>query len=163
MTIIVEDGSGVAGANSYVSLQDLIEYAASRGETLPDDETAQTALLFQGVDYLQYTFGWKGEKTYPDAELEWPRTGIKGIAPDSIPRVVQVAQMKLAILAYTEDLFPTSSASTTREKVDVIEVEYSDTGTTGRFSSPTINSMLRGLVSSNGVGGILQVARVERA
>lgn len=35
MTIIVEDGSIVTGANSYVSGEDLVAYAAARGVTIP--------------------------------------------------------------------------------------------------------------------------------
>lgn len=164
MEIIVENGSGVVNSNSYVTTTEFKEYASSRGETIPDEEESQKALLLQAMDYLQYQYQYKGNKTYPELELEFPRTGLTqfGFAKDQIPRVIQVAQMRLAIISFTEDLFPVSGSGTVREKVDVIEVQYSDTGSTGRFSSPLIDSMLGRMVTGSGLGAI-QTLRVVRA
>lgn len=160
--IIVEDGSGVANANSYVSLEHQKQYALSRGLTLPDTDEAIESLMHQAVDYLQYNYQYKGEKTYPDAELEFPRTGIKGYASDQIPTRVKNAQMQLATLAYTNDLAPVTSSGVVREKVDVIEVQYSDGGDVTSFQSDMIDNMLSPFTQSTSVG-LLQQARVVRA
>lgn len=160
--IIVEDGSGVANANSYVSLEQQKQYALSRGLTLPDTDEAIESLMHQAVDYLQYNYQYKGEKTYPDAELEFPRTGIKGYASDQIPTRVKNAQMQLATLAYTNDLAPVTSSGVVREKVDVIEVQYSDGGDVTSFQSDMIDNILSPFTQSTSVG-LLQQARVVRA
>lgn len=39
MAIIVEDGTGVTGANSYISLADARTYATNRGFELSADDT----------------------------------------------------------------------------------------------------------------------------
>ncbi|UGO52721.1 putative virion structural protein [Serratia phage vB_SmaS_Opt-155] len=160
--IIVEDGSGVANANSYVSLEQTKQYALSRGLTLPDADPDIESLMHQAVDYLQYNYQYRGEKTYPDAELEFPRTGIKGYAPDQIPSRIKNAQMQLTALAYEHDLSPVTSSGVVREKVDVIEVQYSDGGDTGPFQSDMIDNMMSPFTQSTSVG-LLQQARVVRA
>lgn len=53
MAIVVEDGTGVSGANSFVSLADARTYAADRGVTLSEDDAALSPLLHKAMDYLE--------------------------------------------------------------------------------------------------------------
>jgi len=53
MAIVVEDGTGVSGANSFVSLADARTYAADRGVTLSEDDAALSPLLYKAMDYLE--------------------------------------------------------------------------------------------------------------
>ncbi|MCE0801987.1 hypothetical protein LVQ77_17015 [Buttiauxella sp. S04-F03] len=163
MALIIETGSGVPGADSYASVSELKAYADARGESLPVDDQSIEVLLNQAMDCLQYSYEYRGARTFPDALLQWPRSGLKGIDENQIPPEVKFAQMKLACIAFTEDISSsTSTAQTTREKVDVIEIEYSDQGSSGMFVSPMVDNMLRRFVYDSSVG-LLQQARVERA
>lgn len=136
MALIVEDGSIVANANSYNSRADIIAYAAARGVVLADDDTTDV-LAIKAMDYLALSDNdWKGEPVSPTQSLAWPRkgaipTGSRTAFPDNaIPVQVKKAQCELAVIANSGvALIPTTSAETafvTREKVDVIETEYSE-------------------------------------
>ena len=56
MAITVEDGSGVAGANSYATVAQLMTYAASRGVELEIKDHAAEVLLLKGMDYIRRNF-----------------------------------------------------------------------------------------------------------
>lgn len=84
-TLVVEDGSGVAGANSYVSYDDAIAWAALRGYSIGADQTTAEQNLIQAVDYLEAQRSrYQGYKTndpdifiYPAVQpLQWPRTNV---------------------------------------------------------------------------------------
>ncbi|WEM33665.1 head-tail adaptor [Pseudomonas phage PSA-KC1] len=53
ITIVVEDGSGVTNANSYVSVADARIYASNRGVELPLDDDELAAMLIRSTDYLK--------------------------------------------------------------------------------------------------------------
>lgn len=134
MALIIEDGTGVAGADSYVSRAEYIAYVANYyGATVEDVDATDGPLR------LAYTWiagqSWKGAKTYGRSQTgAWPRTGVKdcegiAIAADEIPQEVKNAQMELAWAEAQSagTLSPSGSvrdALVSRERVDVIEVEY---------------------------------------
>lgn len=130
MALTVEDGSGVTGANSYVSLSDARTFATGRGATLPADDTTLEALLVKSMDYLESKRDlYRGTKTYPD-KLQWPRTDVQidglDVSTTTIPNELKNAQSQLAIELQTVD--PQQSRAegpvTKREKVGDIDVEY---------------------------------------
>ena len=100
MTLTVETGAIVTGANSYVSRADAIAYASDRGVALADS-TATDAILIKAASYLEsYRNKFKGELVSRDQPLAWPRYDavIEGFswATDEIPR--QVVNAQLAVL-----------------------------------------------------------------
>ena len=71
-TIVVEDGTGLASSNSYVSEADFATYAADRGVTITG---TSAVLLIQAMDSIEEE-NFKGNK-YTDAQaLQWPRDGV---------------------------------------------------------------------------------------
>ena len=101
MAIVVEDGSIVTGANSYVSRADVIAYAASRGVTLADT-TATDAYLIKSCDYLEsFADKFKGERYSRDQALCWPRAGVEiegyDWSEDEVPRQLIAAQCALVV------------------------------------------------------------------
>ena len=52
MALIIEDGSIVANANSFISLVDARAYAATIGLTLPVDDTEAEVTLINGARYV---------------------------------------------------------------------------------------------------------------
>jgi hypothetical protein len=73
--LIVEDGSGVSGANSYASLATIKTFALSRGYDLSKLDNAQlTAYSFLAIDYLEnFREKFKGIKATQAQALQWPR------------------------------------------------------------------------------------------
>lgn len=114
MTIIVEDGTGVADANSYVSLEDCIAYCAAQGLNFSasPDVGAEAAIIRarRSLDSM-YLSKYPGTRTFGrDQSLEWPRhdldnsvtgdlvTDIEGntIDDEEIPIEIINAQCELA-------------------------------------------------------------------
>jgi hypothetical protein len=78
--MIVEDGTGVAGANSYATVQEFKDFHTARGNTVlaeADDDQVESALV-KGTDYLEQKFRllWKGSRSYATQVLSWPRRGV---------------------------------------------------------------------------------------
>jgi len=98
--IIVEDGSIVVGANSYVSRADYIAYAASLGVTVPDDETADLELIKSAI-FIGAQECLKGKPTSKEQSTAFPRTGVVidgwKWGDHEIPRQVILCQMQLAM------------------------------------------------------------------
>src|SRR5690242_3202764 len=80
MTLIIEDGTGVPNANSYVNVADLRAFAAARGISVPsadsEGDAAIEVALINAMDYLQYVPCYKGAQSDSEQALEWPRTGV---------------------------------------------------------------------------------------
>lgn len=158
MTILVEDGSQVAGANSYATEADLETWADDRGVTLTNDPAA---LLIRAMDYLQrYAGMWKGERVSSTQDLAWPRSGayIHGYlqASDDIPRELIYAQLALALAADSTDLMPTRSPSdkgaVIKEKVDVLEVGYANPGKVLPVAADaTADALIKELLRNSGL------------
>lgn len=173
MALTKEDGSIVANANSYNDRAAVIAYAAARGVTLADADTTDV-LAIKAMDYLSlFDTKWKGEQVEPGVQmLAWPRKGAipdggKTVFPETaIPPSIVRAQCELAIIASNgTDLLPTTSAATgfvTREKVDVIETEYSEAVALQTFGQlptmPLVDSLIDPWLA--GMGGMLRTYRV---
>ena len=101
-TIIVEDGTGVANANSYVDTTYLTTYASNRGLVLPQNQETQERMLIKATDYLEaLRVKFKGTKAVDTQELQWPRKDvyIDGIefAKNNIPEELKKAQCQLIV------------------------------------------------------------------
>lgn len=76
MALIVENGSGIAGADSYVATADCAAYATARGLTFGTDALGDAALR-RATSYIDNTYRLRfpGYRTFRRAQvLEWPRT-----------------------------------------------------------------------------------------
>jgi hypothetical protein len=171
MPLIVENGSIVPGANTYVSRTDLIAYGAARGVTIPDADASDVHLV-KGMDYLALSaYNWKGEQVEPDQPLAWPRKGVyvtgsnTALPSDAIPPALVKAQCELALAAISGiTLIPNTTLADgfiTREKVDVIETEYSEAVALATLGSlpilPSVNALLAGLID---YGGRVRTVRI---
>lgn len=132
MALIVEDGTNVADANSFVTRAAFIAYAAARGVTVADED-ASDVYAFQAMDYLRLSEATLcGERAYGDQELPYPRKGlIDGDRAEDyvygIPNGIKQAQLQLMLEAKNGVvLTPSRSAQpqTKREKVGPLETEY---------------------------------------
>jgi hypothetical protein len=135
VTLVVEDGSIVTGANSFVTEAQIASYAAARGVTLPtssDDELDAVAILgVKAADYLQVQ-PWKGEVVSTTQTMPFPRKNmnVTPTFPDNaVPLDVVEAQLQLTLFANNGIiLLPSSMGSGTliKEKIGPIENVYSE-------------------------------------
>lgn len=155
MPLIIEDGSLVQGANSYLTLVELREWASSRGVVFPTDDTELEVLAVKAVDYLE-TFAekYKGTMTDPTIQtLQWPRVGVKlygvYLEGDAIPGPLKKAQFEAASALMTGEILADSQPIVKKQKVDIIETEYFEpTLSSSGVDVSKVDAALRPLMSS---------------
>lgn len=148
IAIILEDGTGVANANSYVSIDDIKAYASGRGISLPTSDDAIASLLVEAYDFvITYECKFSGSRTFPLTQTgAWPRKEAtmygEDLASDVIPGPVKTAQMQIAIAANTGIvLFPSQTgAAVKREKIGPIDTEY-ENGTWSASNLPVLSNV----------------------
>lgn len=100
MPLVVEDGTIVANANSYVDLSFLTAFATARGLSLPVGSTAQEQFAIQAMDYLE-SIRYQGSKVDATQSLQWPRKDVSiddtDFAEDAIPTELKYAQCQLVV------------------------------------------------------------------
>jgi len=76
MAIVVEDGTGITGANAYVSTTYLDGWAADRGYSLAAYTTEQkeAAIIIASKDWIDLYHTFKGEKLSDAQGLKMPTT-----------------------------------------------------------------------------------------
>lgn len=137
MAIVIEDGTGKANSNSFVTAAEATTYAADRGFDFPADEADVEKLLIKACDFmLGLEARFKGLRTNQDQRLPFPRvrvllfSGVDYIAFDEIPERLKEAQMRLAVSANEAELRPDGTGQeVVREKVGPLEVQYAERGT----------------------------------
>lgn len=132
MALTVEDGSGVTGAESYISLADADTYLAARGFTAwaSLSEGDKEAALRNATEYMEGRYVWKGERVADGQALSWPRECVYAygylVASDEVPGKVSYACAKLALKASAGELLPDAGAQVKQETVGPISVTYAD-------------------------------------
>jgi hypothetical protein len=162
MALTIEDGSGVAGANSYATVAEARAYALARGLSLPAGDSDVEKALVLACDKIE-TYKFKGRKTDEANALEWPRAGVYvgsseiEFANDEIPDRLKSAQCQFAAeSAAGTNLQPTGTGrEVIRTKVDVLETEYAPRGSgsvTPQFNKA--EALLAALLASGGAFGL---------
>lgn len=158
MAIVVEDGTIVTGANSYVTSAELTTYATDRGVTITG---TNAVLLIQAMDYIEAQ-NYKGYKSTAAQPLVWPREAvyIDGYLfdNDDIPEQLKNAQMATALaIDAGNSPYAVIERQTESERVDVIEVRYQK-GSVSNPIDPSINQSLRKLLNG-GQGNVFTVSK----
>lgn len=153
MAIVVEDGSIVTGANSYVSEAELTTYATARGVTLTID-TEQ--LLIRAMDYID-SLQFKGVKLTDDQPLQWPRADVVIdaylLSVTEIPEELKNALMQSAMaIDNGEDPLADIDKEVQSETVGPISVTYK-TGSSSTTLVRKISSQLYKLLANGGGNG----------
>ena len=146
MALIIENGTVVANASSYVTLAEARAFALARSVTLSAVDSEVESKCILAMDFLEALRDcFKGSKVGSVQALQFPRYGVQidgfDVASNTIPKLLKDAQCQLVIeLASGIDLTPTDDGKfLIREKVDVIENEWapggSNTPTLTKFDS----------------------------
>lgn len=133
-TFLVEDGTGLPEANSYVSVSEadsLLEtniHAAAEWLALTVDE--RQALLMSATRYLDDRTRWYGTRVSAASGLRWPRIGVTDrdgnlVPATTIPKQLRFATAEMARFNMGEDrTVERDQDALSRLKADVIELEF---------------------------------------
>ena len=76
MALVIEDGTIVAEANSYVTVEEARAFALLRGVILSAVDADVEILIIEAMDYVEAKGSkFKGMKYTRDQDLQWPRSG----------------------------------------------------------------------------------------
>jgi len=164
--LIVEDGSIVKDANSYVTYDYAENYHSLRGNSAwaaGDATEKQYAIIraTQAIDSL-YKTQWEGTQTeYGTQELEWPRQDVwindVELDDDLIPTALKKAVCEAALreLATPNSMTPDldRGGKIKRVKADVVEVEYAE-GASATTAFTAIDGLLADLIAGASADGL---------
>jgi len=149
MALVIEDGSVVTGANSYVTLAEFKTWADSRDISYNADDNVLEAQILRAMDYIERLY-FIGNKANENQPLQWPRTEalIDGYYADAteIPKEVKIAVYEATVVeaaGYSE--LEVQSRKTLRERVGDIEVQYAD-NSENRTITPALQYALNRIV-----------------
>lgn len=160
MALTVEDGTGVIGADSYVSVADADTYFSLHGS--PSNWTGLTtplkeAQLRYASSFLDGRYYWIGNRYSQNQGLDWPRNfayDTDGFLHTGLPSVIADAVCEIAVLTVSQPLSEAldRGGMVKRERVEgVVEVEYFDIAQAER-SWPYIDLILRKFIDSSSGG-----------
>lgn len=144
MALVVEDGTGLANADSYQTLEDARLNANALGLNLPAGEEAAEAALRNGARYVnRYESSFTGYRTVDTQALSFPRTNsIRSfgtncidVASDAIPNELIMAQMFAAVeYGKGTDVMPVDDGLSVqlKEVVGAVKKQFFDNGKTGK-------------------------------
>lgn len=161
MTLIVEDGTIISGANTYSSLASLRAYALLQGVTLSAVDADLEADAIKAMLFIDgHRASFLGDKMTYEQLTQWPRTGavIDGfvLLDTTMPPELASVQAELCMqLEAGVDIAPvgtvTINGAVKREKVGPIDTEY-DTSEVGGGPAvpdmPTVDALLAPLLHS---------------
>lgn len=137
--VIVETGSIVAGADSYISVVDATAYLISRGlGDVWDVVDDKDAALRKATDYMiqAYRSRWSGNRVSPNQKLDWPRAwvpvedvssdygGYYYVAANVVPDEVKFACAELALQSNSATLNPNLERAQSSVKMGEIAITY---------------------------------------
>lgn len=143
MSLIIENGTGLDNADSYIDLTYLTDYATKRNITITGITEAN---IIKAMDYFESAYTFKGTKLKETQSLAFPRL-INGVV--EYPIRIKNALCELTIKTKENELLKDTERATKREKVGDIEIEYSEYSKDETNYNFVINLILPWL-SSNG-------------
>ena len=159
MSLIIEDGSRVTGANSYADVSTVDAYHAARGNAAwTGDDTAKEAAILRAMTYIE-TLPWHGVKATQTQPLEWPRAYMEdrngyAINADVVPAQVihAVAEAALREIVTAGATMPDSARDdvlTSLEVAGAVKLSWAS-GAPIRPDYPIIKALLKGLIAPSG-------------
>lgn len=163
MALIVENGTGMATAESYISVDDASTRLAALGltnwATLSTTEMEQALRRATVFMEQRYRTRWKGTRLLRAQALSWPRYGVTvdgwDIDSDVVPAEVANACADLAFKAVGGDLSPDLERGILREKVGPLETEY-DAFAPQAKRYPAIDQALAAYLTGGGLSRVVR-------
>lgn len=96
MTLTVEDGTGLADADAFVSRDDYKSYCDKFGYDYPDDDTLIDQGIRRGTVALAAEFDWLGEQATTTQALPFPRDLWDGLSFDVVRSTIEFSRREIA-------------------------------------------------------------------
>lgn len=170
MTLIVEDGTRVPGAESLVDVTTADKYFADRGITswallIADDKERHLRLATEFMEG-RYRGRWRGERVLPEQELSWPRLNVvvegylSSKYDNTVPKEVQRACAEFALRSAAGPLIADLGQAIKSKKVGPVEIEY-DTNSPRQRQYDAVDQMINFLMddTSSSGGSSLKITR----
>ena len=166
MALIIEDGTIVANANSFITLAEARTFATARGVTLTGVDADLEVFVIKAMDYLiEFEPKLKGIRVGNAQTLMYPREGVRyyrEILDDSaIPVELKNAQAQ-AVMEIASGIDPTPNGPNNtikRNKVGPIEQEFFAGGASSKTTLKKVEVILRPLLKTN-IGGAFGTVRI---
>lgn len=169
MTLIIEDGTEVTNANSYVTLAEARAYALARGVTLSATDSVVEILVIKAMDYLEsFDNDFKGMRADSEQTLSWPRIYAyrnDGSEYPAIPKELKNAQCQLILDSNSFDIDPnrllTDKGQRIKERVEgAIDVEYAEQEQITRPMLRKFNNFIQPLLKNSAMGLTVALSRL---
>lgn len=160
--LVVEDGTGLINAQSYISATELQTYASLRGSDLSEYSETQleAAIYIAANDFIDIFYSFKGDLVNPEQGLSLPTNEVD-FSDTQTWRNIKEANANGAILSLMGSLLVDTTEESTSGKIksessklDVLEdsVEYFEgTSLSSKYPTPIIDRLLRPYTISGGV------------
>lgn len=172
--MIVEDGTGLPNADSYVSIEFADSYFSARGFSAWAELTQakKEQALIKATDFIDSIYQWHGKKLTAEQSLRFPRTNLvdyEGQTVEGIPTCLKQAVCDAAQLSSGgTELFQTKNENgdVVSETITTLSFTYSKSDKSEQTTSTTlydsINTKLRGLFVEPSANKVVsgKVARV---
>lgn len=164
MALTVEDGTGQAAADAFVSVADCAAYCAANGRTTWEDGDADTwePAIRRATSWLSTAFTWKGYRTNGRSQaLAWPRTDVEdaegeAVSSDEVPVEIVQACCEAAVyeLANPGGLSPTVTLTdrVKSRQVGPIRREFFNAPATAEAARPVllrVRELVSGLAAAS--------------
>lgn len=171
MALVTENGSGLADAESFISVADATAYHAARGNAawaaLASDTIREQALR-KATDYMtqMYRERWAGYRVSTTQALDWPRyevprRDLPGNAyyayypSDAVPAEVARACAELALRAAAGTLLEDEDQRISAVSAGSVSVTFQP-GSSPRKTYPAIDGLLRPVLKAGGGIGLVR-------
>lgn len=151
--MVVEDGTGINNADSYVCLAFADDYFLSRGFSKWQElaEEQKEIALVNATDFVDNTFQWKGVKISSEQALNFPRQNLfdaNGFAVSGVPTPVKQAVCEAIRINIDGQLYDSEevNGAVVSEKIGNLQFTY-DVSQKKKVETryDSINKRLRGL------------------
>ena len=171
--MIVEDGTGLTDANSYVSVEFADDYFSARGvsEWVDLETEVKEQSLIKATDFIDNVYQWYGKKEFDNQALRFPRVSIRdyeGAEIKGIPLCLKQSVCDAAmIISNGTELFQTKNENgdVVSETITTLSFTYAKNESSEETTSTTlydaINTKLRGLFRESSRNRIVS-GKVER-
>jgi hypothetical protein len=159
VSLIVEDGTGLSTAQSYVSVADCTTYHAAHGNAewaaAATDALREAALVRATIAIDSRGFGnWRGMKYLTTQALDWPRSGAwdtDGVPLSGVPQKLIEATCEAALVELESSGALSKKAESGLKSIKIGSIEKTWMGASGAaaISYPAIYSPLRRLMNGS--------------
>ena len=148
MALIVEDGTGLSNAQSYISVADFQAYWTARGMdyTGEDDETIEIWLIL-ATKYADANYNWDGMIATTDQSLNIPRVNWYDKQGRDlnymVPSFIKYGVCELAAIRQADNFETTATTGVKSESYGPVSITYSGDGGSSKVIYTTAMSYFR--------------------